>query len=206
MEIWKIPQGCADYPFFRLKMQPALFWRSNMKKHLMLPALAAVLAAAVPAHADDEILTGDVRASCEAVLCLSSGTRPQECAPALKRYFSIRHKKFKDTLKAQRNFLKLCPTSRENADMQRLTDALANGAGRCDAAELNRVNRAYRTERRLVQSGRSKVYQTVRVPFVRNAKPDYCRAYFEHGWTTAEEAVRYVGDEHNGGRWVDVAR
>ena len=34
-------------------------------------------------------ITGDAKLACEALLCLSSPTRPSECAPALKKYFSI---------------------------------------------------------------------------------------------------------------------
>lgn len=50
---------------------------------LLTPALS---------QAEPEVLTGDVRLSCEAILCLSSGTRPGECSPSLSRYFGI-HKK-----------------------------------------------------------------------------------------------------------------
>ena len=99
-----------------------------MNKSLGLLA-AAMLGAAPAAFADNEVLTGDVRLACEAVLCLSSGDRPSECAPSIKRYFSIRHKKLGDTLKARRNFLKMCPASSENAEMAGLTDAIAEGAG-----------------------------------------------------------------------------
>ncbi|WP_269902395.1 TrbM/KikA/MpfK family conjugal transfer protein, partial [Campylobacter coli] len=37
----------------------------------------------------DDILTGDTKLACEAILCLSSGTRPSECSSSLARYFSI---------------------------------------------------------------------------------------------------------------------
>ena len=33
---------------------------------------------------------------------------------------------------------------------------------------------------------------------------EYCKAYYDHGWTTAGDKVRYVGEEKNGGRWVDI--
>ncbi|KAA3682647.1 hypothetical protein E3U40_09795 [Campylobacter fetus subsp. venerealis] len=46
-------------------------------------------------------LTGDTKLACEALLCLSSGTRPSECSPSLNRYFSIKEKKWKDTIKAR---------------------------------------------------------------------------------------------------------
>lgn len=78
-----------------------------MNKSLGL--LAAAMLGAAPAAFADDVLTGDTRLACEAVLCLSSGDRPSECAPSIKRYFSIRHKKLGDTLKARRNFLKMCP-------------------------------------------------------------------------------------------------
>ena len=39
---------------------------------------------------------------------------------------------------------------------------------------------------------------------IRPDKPGYCKAYFDHNLTTAGDKVRYVGDERNGGRWVDV--
>jgi len=56
-----------------------------------------------------QVLEGDTRLACEAILCLASGTQPSECSPSIQRYFSIRHKKFSDTLKARNGFLNLCP-------------------------------------------------------------------------------------------------
>lgn len=46
--------------------------------------------------------------------------------------------------------------------------------------------------------------QTVKKTYIRPDKPGYCKAYFDHNLTTAGDKVRYVGDERNGGRWVDV--
>lgn len=54
-------------------------------------------------------ITGDTKLACEALLCLSSPTRPSECAPALKKYFSITDKKPHKQAKKRENFLKLCP-------------------------------------------------------------------------------------------------
>jgi hypothetical protein len=74
--------------------------------------LAIALSATTTAHAaDPNYLTGDTKLACEATLCLASGTQPSECDESLKRYFSIKHKKLKDTVKARTNFLKLCPKS-----------------------------------------------------------------------------------------------
>lgn len=80
-----------------------------MKRFAITSALAAMLVATTPAHADDGLFTGDVRLACEAVLCLASGSRPSECTPSIKKYFSISAKKFKDTVKKRKNFLSLCP-------------------------------------------------------------------------------------------------
>lgn len=173
-----------------------------MKKCLPAAAAAVSLLAALPAQADD-LLTGDVRLACEATLCLSSGERPHECAASLKRYFNIKHRKLKDTLKGRLNFLKLCPASSE-PHMPELIHAIAHGAGRCDAAELNRINRATYTKREREKNGRysDRGWIVTEVPYIRNHKPSYCKAYFEHGWTQLN--TRYVGEEKNGGKWVDT--
>ncbi|PSJ79212.1 TrbM/KikA/MpfK family conjugal transfer protein [Neisseria iguanae] len=174
-----------------------------MKKSLLA---VAVMVAAVPAAYAGDLLTGDVRLACEVVLCLSSGDRPGECAPSIKRYFSIKHKKLSDTVKGRLNFLNLCPASKEE-NMPQLVNAIANGAGRCDAAELNRVMRAtYTTQKCYYRSQKAggRYCTDTKVTYVRNAYPSYCKAYFDHGWTTAADSVRYAGEEKNGGKWVDV--
>ena len=73
-------------------------------------ALVATLGAAAPSQAQ-QVLTGDTRYACEAVLCLTSGQRPDECTPSLQRYFSIRLRRFNDTQRARSSFLNLCPAS-----------------------------------------------------------------------------------------------
>lgn len=71
---------------------------------------ATVLAASMPASASaQDVLTGDTRLACEAILCLAAPTRPTECAASIAKYFSISLRRFSQTLKARRNFLKLCP-------------------------------------------------------------------------------------------------
>ncbi|QEY25816.1 TrbM/KikA/MpfK family conjugal transfer protein [Neisseria zalophi] len=175
-----------------------------MKKiFAVFTAVAACVS--LPAQASD-VLTGDTGLACEAILCLSSGDRPSECSASLSRYFGIHHKHFKDTLKARKNFLNMCPSS-SSANMPNLVDALVNGAGRCDAAELNRVMRSTYTVKKYVRhgkGGRDGWYDTVQVPYIKNAKPNYCQVYFDHEWTTAGDKVKYVGSEKEGGRWVDV--
>ncbi|OSI10931.1 MULTISPECIES: TrbM/KikA/MpfK family conjugal transfer protein [Neisseria] len=185
-----------------------------MKRILTAVLTATVffpLAAVAQNSLKEELLQGDEKLACEAILCLSSGTRPNECHPSLHRYFSIRHKKMHRTIEARRDFLNMCPSSSEK-DMSGLTDALANGAGRCDAAELNRVMRRIVTVRECGnlknntfssrRSGES-FCQNVKKAIVLNAKPAYCTAYHQHGWTTAGENVRYIGDPKDGGRWVN---
>ncbi|WP_448949341.1 TrbM/KikA/MpfK family conjugal transfer protein [Lautropia mirabilis] len=71
-----------------------------------------------PAGATDpsaNLLEGDIRLACEAVLCLSSskGLDAKECRPSLKRYFKIKLKRSWRTHKARKNFLKLCPLSND---------------------------------------------------------------------------------------------
>ena len=175
-----------------------------MKKIFASAAVSAAVFISLPAQASD-VLTGDTKLACEAILCLSTGDRPHECAASIKRYFDIRHKKFHKTLEARRNFLNLCPSSNE-ANMPDLVNALVNGAGRCDAAELNRVNRVTYTEKIPDKIGRRSdwYYEYVTKSYIRNAKPSYCKAYFDHEWTTAGDKVKYVGAEKDGGRWVDV--
>ncbi|HIH2103653.1 TPA: TrbM/KikA/MpfK family conjugal transfer protein, partial [Campylobacter coli] len=63
-------------------------------------ALSATLLISSNAFADD-ILTGDTKLACEAILCLSSGTRPSECSSSLARYFSIKFKKPWKTINAR---------------------------------------------------------------------------------------------------------
>lgn len=100
-------------------------------------------------------LQGDEKLACEAILCLSTSTRPSECSPSIKRYFSIKHKKFSDTIKGRLNFLKLCPKDNQGVDfealskigidfkdqetqMNSLTSAIVHIPHECSAKELNK--------------------------------------------------------------------
>lgn len=104
-------------------------------------ALACVLAPVAHANGTIELLTGIPRLACEATLCLSSSLRPGECSPSLNHYFDIKkyNKRGLDwsaTVAARRAFLSECPASGENGMAQRI-DAIARGAGKCDAGFLN---------------------------------------------------------------------
>ena len=149
-------------------------------------------------------LGGDEGLACQAILCLSSATRPGECAKSLARYFSINLSKPWKTIQARINFLKMCPTSSDTPQMNSLVEAIGNGAGRCDAATLNQVNRTWVGENE---------YE------ISNVMPSYCDAYFNHEYTDINSlkphyvdrfVVRTYTDwegntitEYDGGYWVD---
>lgn len=164
-----------------------------MKKHpatLILMAMLGMLGADVHAQ---QMLTGDTRLACEAILCLSSGTRPGECSPSLSRYYGIHKRKFSDTIRARLNFLQLCPVSSQTPEMQSLVSAIARGAGRCDAASLNST---------LVFWGGDGGS-----PYIDSRMPDYCAAYTGHSYTDFSSSgalPRYVGTEQRGGYWVEA--
>jgi hypothetical protein len=140
-----------------------------------------------------QVLEGDTRLACEAILCLASGTQPSECSPSIQRYFSIRHKKFSDTLKARNGFLNLCPVSQQTTQMSALVNSLTHGAGRCDANTLNAV---------LQRSSGGEFEQIT----ISNQMPGYCSVYFQHEYTNfkATEVIpKYVGIPQRGGFWVE---
>ncbi len=161
-----------------------------MKKITVSAALVLGLIGNSPVAQADNLFSGNVRLACEAVLCLSSGSRPSECSPSLKRYFDIRKQKISDTLKARKNFLNICPSASTDNNMKSLVDAITNGAGRCDAAALNSSLMVWRW-----YSGYS---------VIRNTLPSYCNAYNNHQYTNTQSAIaRYVGVPERGGFWVD---
>lgn len=166
-----------------------------MKKKLFaIAALVAALGTSAGSASAQEVLTGDTRLACEAVLCLASGTRPSECAPSLNRYFSITARKFSDTLKKRRNFLNLCPVSNQTPEMSSLISAQVNGAGRCDSQSLNSSLIMYRGW----DSGET---------YISNRMPDYCAAYTGHAYTDFNSSgtmPRYVGTPEEGGYWVEA--
>jgi len=158
-----------------------------MKIHKIAAIFGLLLT--VSAHADG-VLTGDTRLACEAILCLSSGTQPSECNPSLNRYYGISKKKWKDTVKARKNFLNLCPTANADGNMTSLVDALANAAGKCDVGGLNK-NVVFR-------NGDARIS---------NQLPQHCRALYNHPNTAyanspSEHIPVYVGQPETGGFWT----
>lgn len=170
-----------------------------MKQIFALAALSAALFSAAPAQAED-LYTGDTKLACEAILCLSaSAGRPAECAPSINKYFSLKFKYMSDTLKARRGFLHLCPTSSE-PHMPEYINTLVNGGGRCDAAELNSMNKVTTksTTYKKVRYGHEVDYEPVETTqtYIKNSKPAYCTEF-------SGNKTEYVGTEQNGGHWVD---
>lgn len=152
-------------------------------KHVFM-AIVLTFAYQAPGHTQE--LTGDVKLACEALLCLSSGTRPSECAPSLARYFSISFRKFSDTIRGRINFLNLCPTSSAEG-IPSLVNAIAYGAGSCEPDSLNA-----RLELANVADGDPS--------YIDNNLPGECATYASNPYTSLRLA--YEGVPGEGGRWV----
>lgn len=168
-------------------------------RHLLLllalalaPVITPAYAAGAPSVDVGDVLEGDKRLACEAILCLSSGTRPSECAPSLSRYFGINMKKLSDTLEARRDFLSLCPASEDSKEMSDLVRAISQGAGRCDAAALNVALQTWRGGN---DDGGA---------IISNKRPGYCNVYAAHEYTAFDDGLTlYVGTPVDGGYWVE---
>lgn len=172
---------------------------------LLLLCLSFGVMATAPAHAKDEILSGDTRLACEAILCLSTGGRPEECDPAISKFFSIIRKNFGQTLQARRDFLNLCPSA-SAPNMPSLVNNIVNAAGQCDADTLNRTL-AYQVQIKVcdddsywLDEEERCYYKTITV--IGNSLPSHCQAYASHEYTWKVSA-RYEGEVMNGGRWVN---
>ncbi len=97
-----------------------------------------------------QTLSGKTKLSCEAILCLSTGNRPSECNPSINYYFNIHKKKWKDTKKARRNFLRICPVgddAENDSDFTKLRDnILINLRSNCSLENLNKLVNRYENE------------------------------------------------------------
>src|SRR5450631_1205920 len=109
----------------------------NKVLRLSLMSFFCLFAAApfFPAQADN-LLSGDTKYACEALMCLATGQRPSECEPSIKKYFMITASKPWLVIQARKNFLKLCPSANSSSQMQSLVEAIGNGAGQCDVASI----------------------------------------------------------------------
>lgn len=167
----------------------------TLPKVLIVATLAIAFGTAARAQ---EVLTGDAGLACEAVLCLSTGSPPQECAPALNRFYGISFRYWLDTLRGRIDFLNQCPAATMTPAMRSLTQAMARGAGRCDAASLNATL--------LYSHSSSGGRNATEINYIGNTAPDYCSAYTGHAYTDLS-AMRplYVGEPLRGGHWVSPA-
>jgi hypothetical protein len=76
--------------------------KRRMKKNLFgMAAVVAALSAPAGTASAQDVLTGDTRLACEAILCLSTGHRPERMHAVASRYFSIKKKKLSDTIEAR---------------------------------------------------------------------------------------------------------
>lgn len=156
--------------------------RRRRPSALVLASVCLALPAA-PALAQN-VLTGDTRLACEAILCLLANTRPHECTASLQRYFSIRYRYWSNTLQARRDFLNQCPRG-EDRNTSSVVDALANGAGQCDADSLN---------------ANTWLLPDTGLSYIPNVAPANCAALYAHPYASQIVPV-YLGDPYNGGRW-----
>ena len=82
---------------------------NKMKTILFASALVILTETAVIPSAKAQVLTGDTRLSCEALVCLSAvGNAPGECSKALAKYEAMKAATAFYPL-ALYHFLKLCP-------------------------------------------------------------------------------------------------
>lgn len=161
-----------------------------MKKVMLVLALSAAVVTPVVA---DDMFTGDKRLACEAILCLASGTRPNECMPSIRKFFSISFRKFSDTMRGRADFLNLCPAANTDQKMNSLTNAIVNGAGQCEVAALNSNQLSWR-------GGDNDGY------YISNVMPSSCSTLVNHSYTDLKATVPvYVGVPMRNGYWVAPA-
>ncbi|EMW3391980.1 conjugal transfer protein [Salmonella enterica] len=146
---------------------------------------ASLLAAGFSASLFAEGLSKNQELSCSALLCLSSsvGGSLSECNESLTEYYSISAEKMSDTIKKRKNFLKLCPASEEEG-MPELVDAISQGAGRCDAADLNKSLK----ETRIAEVNCKRIHgdydcETEVQYRIKNKLPSYCQIYINNAYT-----------------------
>jgi len=169
------------------------FWsyKLNVRSFIVAVSVSALASFSVRA---DMVLTGDTKLACEALMCLTSSIRPEECRPSIEKFFSIQHKHIWDTLRGRTNLLDLCPTSSSSSEMRELSNALASGSGRCDAASFNAVGTGY---------GGGDDSRT----YISSTMPAYCTSLFSNKYVRLTDTLPvYVGNPQDGGFWVEPAK
>ena len=170
-----------------------------MKKSILLLAMTAVIALSANEQNQGstftpENLTGDAGLACEAILCLSSAIRPSECAASLSRYFSINAKKWADTVRKRRNFLKLCPVDGADARDEKFAnlrdEVLPNiDVRKCTPAYLNSLV-AKKSKR--VSDDSNRGYRRVYYYRVNPELPRDCKVIMSHNYSNIRP--KYVCD------------
>ncbi|MDP8042526.1 TrbM/KikA/MpfK family conjugal transfer protein [Pasteurella atlantica] len=160
-------------------------------------------------------LTGDTRLSCEAILCLASGTRPSECSPSIKRYFSIHARKPGDLIRKRLSFLNLCPrnhnddekkalaqigidTNEQKKGMDSLTSVIVKLPHECTPEALN-SDIEYKTEKSC-DGGRDCTYYYYHR--INPRMPKSCVNLVNHQWTRLELPTYYGSSAWISGRYA----
>lgn len=156
-----------------------------------------------------DVLQGDEKLACEAILCLASGTGIPECVPSLTRYFNIlvwgKHGilDWGRTITERLNFLKLCPKDsnmgEENAaNMSSLLNTLSHMEGKCDKDTLNGyLDYTYITpshfNRDCIEvNGNTTCNSGLKLVRVKPSKPHYCTALGNHAFGLDQRDVKYT--------------
>lgn len=157
--------------------------KCNIKSIGVLIASLCSSTAIANTSPDIDVLTGDARTACEVILCLSSATGKgiSECQPPIRKYFSLRAKKWGDTLRKRRAFLDLCPAANENAKMSALTTAIQHQEYACDAATLNARTETKR--QRIWRSSDDEGSYTRRWYRTQSFIPKFCKDLYNHEFT-----------------------
>lgn len=158
----------------------------------------------------EDLLTGDTKLSCEAILCLSTGQRPSECSPSIKKYFSITGKKPSDTIKKRQNFLKLCPVGDDAEKDEKFTDLRDNVLPNTDPRQCtaNYLNQQIESKRATSYNNENfylsryqKVYR------VNPTIPSQCNRLFNHSYTDLKKPTYTCnGEFYNSVEWQISAK
>lgn len=143
-------------------------------------------------------LSEEEELACEALLCLSSPTRPSECARSLKKYYSIRAKKWHKTVAKRKSFLKLCPKS-EGINIDKIasqhtpcdksykcTDA-ESPAQRFEGLEDTKTKLQSGSSTKLQSGGKTTLQSGGKTTLQANSK------YFNKGDQSKQQAVSHAG-------------
>lgn len=110
-------------------------------KNFTIAFTVVLVASSMTRAAAQDVLIGDTRLACEAILCLSAASPPGECTPALSRYFGISFSKPKNTARARANFLNMCPQGKQGQQVpSSKAQPAGNSAMAADLPPLKKTN------------------------------------------------------------------